>query len=196
MLRFIKTDDSLCRTDQHNAAYSLLYDGIWQEYGVRISEKDIARGELGKPYLKCYPHIHFSISHCSGLAACLIADVPCGVDCEPVRNARDTVAQRVFSQSEFNRYMSLTERERDIYFTALWTLKEAYAKADGRGISVMKQGESEIRDGVFSSVSGMYCRTFTDDEFILSVCVAERIRINTEFGCELNIHKILDKSKK
>jgi len=80
----------------------------------------------------------FSLSHTKGLVACAVtrqADV--GVDVEHV--ARDVeilgVARHVFSPAEVASLVVLSEAEQRDRFFDLWTLKEAYIKAIGKGFS-------------------------------------------------------------
>lgn len=93
----------------------------------------------------------FSISHTDGAVACVAArGAACGVDVERVRALRDWrgVAEQVFSRDERQRLEALGERHRPELFFRLWTLKEAYVKARGagltlpvRGITVRPEGE-------------------------------------------------------
>ncbi len=174
MLYYEYIDDTEnTRSVQHNAGIALLKRGVMAEYGIDADESGIYRGEYGKPYFRSYPDIYFSISHCSGLAVCYISDRPCGADAENIRSSRDNVARRIFSVEELEAYNSKSGTDRDIFFTSLWTLKEAYAKTDGRGISAMKEISfdfcgSEIR----SSLDGYRFsqRTVGGGEYIISVC--------------------------
>ncbi len=84
------------------------------------------------------PALSFSLSHTRGLVACAIAgggDV--GIDVEGVDRRVDAgLAQRFFSEPE-NRALAAcpTEAARTARFLELWTLKEAYLKAIGVGLS-------------------------------------------------------------
>lgn len=79
---------------------------------------------------------YFSLSHCDGLVALLVADAPCGVDAERPRPARTlAVAQRYFSKEEASMLAVLPLAERDTAFFRLWTLKEAAVKALGAGLA-------------------------------------------------------------
>jgi 4'-phosphopantetheinyl transferase len=85
------------------------------------------------------PPLRFNLSHSGGLVACLVtfeADV--GVDIESTQRNLDMVrlADRFFSPEEAGEVRSLTGPERDERFFAYWTLKEAYLKARGRGLSI------------------------------------------------------------
>jgi 4'-phosphopantetheinyl transferase len=95
----------------------------------------------GKPSLVLdagVPRLSFNLSHTDGLVACAIAGgAEVGIDVESVdRDLRDGVAERFFSESEnadLRQCASGPLRARR--FVELWTLKEAYVKAIGTGLS-------------------------------------------------------------
>lgn len=177
MLYIKRIDDNADRREvQHKAGIELLCQGVMQEYGICVCEDDISRTELGKPYFLEYPNIFFSISHCDGLAVCLISGCNCGADAEKIRPARDNVARRIFSEREASVYAGKQGSDKDFYFTSLWTLKEAYSKADGRGISVMKNADFCGENGINDHVNGYCFRQFSDGEYIISLCA--------EGGCD------------
>jgi 4'-phosphopantetheinyl transferase len=83
--------------------------------------------------------LRFSLSHTSGLVACAVAlDCDCGVDVESSDRRGDLrgVARRVLAPNELADLESRTDGERHDRFLAYWTLKEAYVKARGLGLSL------------------------------------------------------------
>ena len=100
--------------------------------GKEISENDILMSEKGKPYIDG-SKIFFNISHCDGLAVCVLSDKPVGVDCESVRKASTAVMKKCFGSIETD-YVNNSE-EKNIAFTRIWTLKESYVKMTGDGVS-------------------------------------------------------------
>jgi 4'-phosphopantetheinyl transferase len=98
-------------------------------------------GAWGKPRLvqePSAPALQFSLSHTRTLVAAAVATVELGVDVERVAPERADagVAERFFSTAEVayvreGAPQALAER-----FFSLWTLKEAYLKARGFGLSV------------------------------------------------------------
>jgi 4'-phosphopantetheinyl transferase len=102
----------------------------------------IAQNEFGKPALvptPGLPDIRFNISHSTGVVAVAISlDREIGVDVESVEHQVDflDIARSQFSFVEVELLESLSKQsQRDAFFT-LWTLKEAYAKARGAGLSL------------------------------------------------------------
>ncbi len=170
------SESQSCRAAQHEAAYELLSYGLKNEYQLEITKADIDKTELGKPFLKAHPHIHFSLSHCKGLVVCLISQLPCGVDCEAVRTANDKIVKRIFTGSEAEKYNSLIGDDRNNYFTALWTLKEAYGKTIGNGLASMSQISFDLSDistlpiTVNSDHNEYHFQLLTHNNYHIAVC--------------------------
>jgi 4'-phosphopantetheinyl transferase len=95
----------------------------------------------GKPSLAAdgdAPRLTFNLSHTHGLVACAIAPgADVGVDVEDVDRevGIDEVATRFFSPTECADLAGCPANERARRFFELWTLKEAYIKAIGKGLS-------------------------------------------------------------
>ncbi|XP_027072872.1 uncharacterized protein LOC113775014 isoform X1 [Coffea eugenioides] len=85
--------------------------------------------------------LHFNISHTSSLIACgVTVDSPIGIDVEKKnRRLKHNVmsfAQRYFSKHEVQVLSAISDPQLQLQeFIKLWTLKEAYVKALGRGFS-------------------------------------------------------------
>jgi 4'-phosphopantetheinyl transferase len=98
-------------------------------------------GRDGKPSLPAdagTPPLTFNLSHTQGLVACAIAPgVDVGIDVERVdrRVGAEEIAARFFSPEERADLASCPAGERARRFFELWTLKEAYIKAIGKGLS-------------------------------------------------------------
>lgn len=87
------------------------------------------------------PPLHFNISHTSSLIACGVTlDSPIGIDVEEkqrtTKNNILSFARRYFSPHEVESLSIISDPEiQRLEFLKLWTLKEAYVKALGRGFS-------------------------------------------------------------
>lgn len=81
--------------------------------------------------------IHFNLSHTAGLVAVAASPrLEIGVDVEAVDRGVDLrVADRYFFGAEGDWLAGLAPERRTEGFLRLWTLKEAYIKATGRGMS-------------------------------------------------------------
>lgn len=102
---------------------------------VKPEQVDIGYGSFGKPHV-LQGNIFFNISHSGGIIALAVAKhTEVGIDVERVR--------RLDGRANPNRFFSGTERKafqaahrcfRSKEFFKIWTRKEAYLKAVGRGI--------------------------------------------------------------
>lgn len=105
-----------------------------KEAGVDAKKAVFSENEYGKPLLSSVPDLHFSLSHGSNWAVCALGDHPLGVDVELPRCTMK-VADRYFQPEELQYLVDLPEmRQRDA-LNRLWTGKEAFIKAIGRGLS-------------------------------------------------------------
>lgn len=97
--------------------------------------------EYGKPAIPAESNpdeIKFNLTHSRNLALCAVAkksDV--GIDVEFVRHVMrpDKILERFFSEGEREFYNSRPETMKIRAFFSLWTIKEAYSKAVGTGLS-------------------------------------------------------------
>lgn len=97
--------------------------------------------ETGRPYPD--PEINnkridFNLSHTKGLVGCALAfGRRVGLDLEPkLREVElDALAEKQFSAMEYEQLRSLTATEKQQLFFQIWTLKEAYIKVTGKGLT-------------------------------------------------------------
>lgn len=106
--------------------------GSWQ-----FQAGDHGKPEISHPARR--PPLRFNLSHSDRYIACAVMSaVDVGVDIEYTVRKNDVlnIADRYFSHSEVSELFDLEEdRQRDRFFD-YWTLKEAYMKARGEGISL------------------------------------------------------------
>ncbi|NOX92125.1 MAG: 4'-phosphopantetheinyl transferase superfamily protein [Gammaproteobacteria bacterium] len=107
-------------------------------------------GPWGKPELvsgNIHDRLYFNVSHSHEMALYAISrNRQVGVDVEYLRAKQDVenIAQSYFYPSECKAIHSLSaEKKKEAFFKA-WTVKEAYAKATGEGLSVLEQVETSI----------------------------------------------------
>jgi 4'-phosphopantetheinyl transferase len=161
--------------EQHSFAHSLLRDMLKGFYNIDYSENMTNKTEYGKPYLADYPEIFFNLSHSEGITACITEERECGIDCEKVREYRPNVMKRAFSEKEREMIENAPENERDLLFFTLWTLKEAYIKAIGKGLSFpLNEAEFLIEDGnIISNIKDHEFRRYIieDGKFVMATAV-------------------------
>ncbi len=156
----------------HKEAWQLLYDTLEERYKIMTNETSFARDCFGKPYLIAYPEIHFNISHSEELVACIIGENEVGMDVESIKPFPKTIIRKVCSpkeQESIRRAVHPNEQ-----FFKLWTLKESYIKAVGKGLQLpMKSAVFHIRkDGKIESNQPDYTfrQKVIEGKYILSVC--------------------------
>jgi 4'-phosphopantetheinyl transferase len=109
---------------------------------VRPEDWTFGANAYGKPHVLCagqVPPFHFSLSHTEGLVALLVAREPLlGVDVECLDRRLSDVEQlgAWFSAAERADLMASPPAARPERFLVYWTLKEAYIKARGMGLSL------------------------------------------------------------
>ncbi|MGN0630818.1 MAG: 4'-phosphopantetheinyl transferase family protein [Ruminococcus sp.] len=174
---------------QHENAHKLLCFALKREYG--IEEYTLGKKSLGKPFLNEYSDIFINLSHCSGLAVCAAGRRALGVDCEGIREVRSGVVRRVCTDSEALEIKNADNP--DLAFTRLWTLKESFVKAVGRGISYpMKNAAFSLAgDAIYTNVRGVeFCQWVIADRYVISLCAAMQAgEISLEFVREKELEK-------
>lgn len=106
----------------------------------------------GKPFVSNtgYEWLQFNLSHTPGLIACAISTTEIiGVDVERHKplDSLESLCKYAFSSTETADILSISDTaERERRFFTYWTLKEAYIKALGLGLSLPLQQFSFIKD--------------------------------------------------
>lgn len=121
-------------TDRKNcaAAYLLLKLALRECFGIR--EFELGYGVWGKPYVKDWPGIFISLSHCKKGCAAAVSDCPVGIDMEEVRPFSWEIAKRVCCCRELQILREVGKDERDRAFIRMWVGKESYVKWLGTGL--------------------------------------------------------------
>lgn len=114
----------------------LLLRYILNEYGFDIKDYEFNYDSNNKPYIKDLA-LKFNISHSKNIVCCVIDTVDVGVDCEYINYIKDIsrIIKYTFSDSEYQEYLKLNEKERIDYFYQKWVMKEAYFKQIGKGLT-------------------------------------------------------------
>lgn len=175
----IRVQDRLNMTSKlHTVAGELLARYSVGKY-INNSEQEIILrfGEKGKPHIENLTNVHFNISHSGNYIVCAVAGTEIGIDVERVRKVNLRVAERFFSAPEIHDLMACNEETRMQYFITLWTIKESYLKAIGRGLTqhlnsftILKNGDSYILTG--NEEAEGYCIETRElsPEYLMAVC--------------------------
>jgi 4'-phosphopantetheinyl transferase len=129
--------------DRHDflVSHALVRFALSRHVDVHPAEWRFATNRFGRPEIASPAAGHglrFSLSHTEGLIAVAVTrrrDV--GIDVEnATRNLAVGVVESVLTENEVRAACRLPDEQKRERFFALWTLKEAYAKARGMGVSL------------------------------------------------------------
>ncbi len=164
-------------------AAGVLLDHALASYGLQERSVEYEIGEWGKPVLKYHPEICFSLSHSGDYAICTIGDKPVGNDIERIKEGRLKVADRFFAKEELSWLYEADQTEEQVWrMFRLWTMKESFVKAIGRGMSMSLQDFVIHMDGESGRARVRHCvdakyyhmREYREIEgYCTAVCVQE-----------------------
>lgn len=116
----------------HEAGRQLLAQ-MYREYTGQALPV-IAVTALGKPYF-AEKNLHFSISHTKNTVFCVLTDKPVGIDAEALDRKLDLrLADKILSPGERALYDAAEDKQQTLL--RFWVLKEAAAKASGKGLRI------------------------------------------------------------
>jgi 4'-phosphopantetheinyl transferase len=119
-------------------AHALLRNTLASFIGCEPRALTFEADSYGKPRLSGIADVSFSLSHTNGLVACGVArGRDLGIDAEAIDRRIDVrgIASRHFTDRESGYVTEGTGDTQMERFLELWTLKEAFLKATGRGMS-------------------------------------------------------------
>lgn len=157
----------------------LISYGLQREYGLSLQE--VGYLSTGAPYLRNHPDIHLSTTRTKGLLGAALSACPVGLDAECRRPGNPYVEKKILGEKEEFWYRQA--KDQDEALLKYFTLKEAYGKALGTGLSYdfrntgfyfRENGiESDLKEAQFYFLD--YC-----EEFIISVCfLCRKRRLNS-----------------
>jgi len=147
---------------------------------LKISNTELVfyLNDYGKPF-STY-EIEFNCSHSGNWVVCGVSNSAIGIDIEKIDNIDLSLVKMFFSERENCDIYEKVPEERLKYFFDLWTLKESYIKALGKGLTIelssfdiKKEGDKvTIRDMNMNERPCFYQYNMFDD-YVLSVCSFE-----------------------
>lgn len=129
MLRF--SDDR-----RRSVAVWVLLRQMLAERGLDADSLSVTENAYGKPDFAPSVGLHFSLSHAGERVMAAVADGAIGCDVEKIVPVRDGLLKAGLAVDERAALAALTGPARDRAFIRLWTRKESYVKALGRGMDV------------------------------------------------------------
>lgn len=153
----------------------ILADVLKNDYQIENCP-EILKDEMGKPYLEGNG-LHFNVSHSGEYLAIAVSESPVGIDIQEPKNIKDGMYRKVVQPQE----QALIGEDRQNDFLRLWTLKESFVKAEGKGLRIsMKDYYFEVeKDCYFVNYGGQRVPwTFNIEEtliegYFISVCGLE-----------------------
>ena len=174
---------------EYLAAHALVRRDLSSRCTKAPSQWRFKKNAFGKPSPDPPCGVNFNLSHCVSIAVCATSQTgEIGLDVEPFQRAHSIleIAEDVFSTSELDQFRSIDESDRPGRALDLWTLKEAYVKAKGKGLSIPLQSFSIL----FNDENGIILESDPDsgeDSSLWKFCLIEhdrhRIAIVVEEGC-------------
>ena len=154
---------------------------ICRHTGVRNSEIAFSENRYGKPMLQQPDGIHFNIAHSGNWIVCALDRFAVGVDVEVIKPIGQDIAKRFFSTREHEYIMGQAEPARTAEFFKIWTLKESFIKADGRGMSIPldsfsilpEEADQSIR--IVADVEVGFYQTYLDSKSVFALCATHSL---------------------
>jgi 4'-phosphopantetheinyl transferase len=151
---------------------------------LKVSNKAIEfnANKYGKPLLKGNCGIYFNVSHSGDWIVCAVDNEPIGIDIEKIIPVELEIATQFFSDEEYKMLMAKSPEDWQHFFFDLWTLKESYIKAVGKGLSMplksftvsfLEKGEIAVKSG--NRLANWTLKQYDlDPEYKMSVCTAHK----------------------
>lgn len=147
-------------------------------FDICQSEIQFIKNSFGKPMLKNLEQIHFNLSHSGEWVVCGVNyNYEVGIDVEKIKENNLDIAKTFFTNEEYN-YILKQPKKKNECFYKIWTLKESYVKAEGKGLNIplnsfsFRISPEEIQMYEKNKLSKKYCfqMFYLDDFHIVSVC--------------------------
>jgi 4'-phosphopantetheinyl transferase len=153
----------------------LVYLHISRNFNIPFQKIKYIYNQFGKPHIKG-DFINFNISHSGDWVVCAFDNKPLGIDIELVKPVDIQVVSSFFSKEEQKRIKTIPSSLRTNSFYELWTLKESFIKAIGKGLSMdlksftikFEEGEALIEN------SKHFFNQYNIGDYKLAVCSQNR----------------------
>jgi 4'-phosphopantetheinyl transferase len=155
---------------------------IASELKVNNKAIEFYANEYGKPFLNRNCGLHFNVSHSGDWVVCAVDNEPIGIDIEKIRPVELEIAEQFFSDEEYKRLIAKNPEDQQHFFFDLWTLKESYIKAVGKGLSIplktftvtmLEKGEIVVKSG--NRLANWALKQYDfDSEYKMSVCASHK----------------------
>ncbi len=151
---------------------------IAKNFNIPIKEIVFNKVKNGKPIVSGHKNIYFNISHSKNIVICAVSNSVIGIDIESLdRDVKfKSLTKRFFSEQEIKLVNNSTD------FLNIWTLKEAYLKAIGTGISGGLQNFTvpylKEDKTMLINKNPWYFDNKEFNNYIISICQSKKIESN------------------
>ena len=160
---------------------ALLYSELAAKTGEPSDILKIDRNANGKPYLENFSQYQFNMSHSKDFIALAIGKTnPIGLDIEKIDFSRRNlphISERFFPAIENEVLSKYTGKERTLMFYRIWTLREAWVKANGeplipniKNIEFLVEESKCIINGETKLRGGQFFLYRSVENFFLALC--------------------------
>lgn len=109
---------------------------LCKKCNVKSHQLSFYKNKYGKPYLKDGDDLFFNVSHSKNWVCVVLSKQEVGIDIEEVSRNYINLSKSYFNNSEIlyiNSYENSSQMKK---FFEIWTMKESYVKAKGKGLSI------------------------------------------------------------
>lgn len=155
----------------------LIRDVLAKEYDASEEAIVFSCNSYGKPYLLSERNIHFNMSNSDDYVVCAVGSEELGIDIEHIMPIDTLVAECFFSAEEINTLKGYEGHKKLEYFYGIWTIKESYIKALGKGIdlglkryTVRQRGENIRLFERNEELDYHFNRFMLGNDYVMAVC--------------------------
>lgn len=149
--------------------------------------------EFGKPFIENYNKFYFNISHSNDVIVAVIDNEDIGIDVELIQNLSDDLAKFFCTDNEYKLVLKEDRDHRGKLITLIWSLKEAYLKFLGTGMSKNFKSFDVINKENIDSDICLYNQQYKD--YTLSVCTKKELELANIIE-EIDIEELLIRYEK
>lgn len=156
---------------------SMALEGMEEEVLVK-------RNQCGKPYLLNYENPQFNISHSGNWVVGAIGSGEIGIDIERKDSILVSQFKKIFSEEEWESIKN-SKDSLDIFYR-LWTMKESYVKAEGRGLTIpLNSFQINLSDYKVKDLDGNHIKNYNikqiekfSENYNLAICYETNQRVD------------------
>ncbi|WP_175428235.1 4'-phosphopantetheinyl transferase family protein [Bacillus solimangrovi] len=175
----------------------LLKWALSNDIGIPINELTLYPDDYGKLYLKNHP-LSFNLTHSGNMIACILSEGrEVGIDVEFVPYDSLEVMDLMFTEGERRFVESKTDIEKvQEAFYFVWTRKEAYIKAIGKGFSIdPKTINVPLHKMVEKKRGFTYYSFYPSQDYLISIVVEGNLDTEALSLQELSLEELYNSDK-